>query len=126
MTGLCSDINPDGATNASYTVPSCYFKMFCYKDGSNAVVVVGFIGENSLYDRNNELATSNRSLETRKVRSQSEILERFGGDVTLIHQTWLDSEKVLLTNREAEQAPDALSCAEALTLSDIVKAEWTS
>jgi hypothetical protein len=124
MTGLCSDINPDGVTNSGYTVPGCYFKLFCYKDGSNAVVV-GYIGENSLYNKNNATADSIRTQQTRAVRSQSEILQRFGGDVTLIERAWLESEQVLLTNREAEKAPDALSCASALSLPASVKTEWT-
>jgi len=126
MTGVCTDINPDGVTNAGYTVPGCYFKMFCYKEGSNSdATVVGYIGENSLYNKNNATADQIRTTQTRTVRSQSEVIARFGGDANIIEQAWLQSEQVLLTNREADRAPTAQACAAALALPAHIRDQWS-
>jgi len=124
ITGLCTDENPDGVTEAGYTVPGCYFKMFCYKTGSSAAVI-GYIGENSLYNRTNTTADQIRGEQTRTVRSQADILKRFGGSATIIENAWLEAEQVLLNNREGQLAPTARACINAKTVSASVKEEWS-
>lgn len=123
MTGLCEENGVDGVTEDGVQVPSCFWKLVCSKD-NNKTEVVGFIGENSLYDKTNTTARDIRSNETKKVRSQAQVISR-NGRSDLIQKAWTDAAKVLLTNREGHLAPLPQDCVTQLTLSQTTESKWT-
>jgi len=129
MTGLCSTDNwKDGPTTyRGYTIPSCFWKMTCYKDKTTKEVkVVGYIGDNTIVNFSDTVAQTARKASTFQPKSQADILTRVN-DTSLVTEAWTQAEDNLLTGRQTvlTDLPKATECAAMMTLSDATKVEWT-
>jgi len=122
ITGLCQSNSADGVTLDGVQVPSCFWKLLCYKSGSKTHVV-GFIGENALFDRTNLVLQSQRREATIKPRSQQEVMNRNGGDTEIL-KAWTTASQHLLSNRESNLAPNPTDCRNQRTLDPAVEQEW--
>jgi len=127
QTGLCSADNvADGAlTYRGWRIPSCFWKLICYKDASGTVQVVGFIGENTLTNVKDTAAQTRRTEATTKPRSQEDILKLLSTPA-VVGEAWTTAVNMLLVDRNVTKSklPTAAKCKAALTLSADVSAEW--
>lgn len=123
MTGVCDNDSSDGVTLDGWRVPDCFWKLVCYKDSGNVARVVGFIGENQLFHKDNTVKKAERSYETTKPRSQSAILARMNR-ASLIQDAWRKAQTYLLVNRNENDIPSPTQCINALTAPTATLIEW--
>jgi len=129
MTGLCDPDAPGmfSPTLAGYTVPSCYWKMVCYKDDAGVTQVVSFIGNNTITRGGNADDTAARRASTCMPRSQQNVLDnmnlnRWG----TVLNAWMSGEQVLLPGRNEQNAPPGSECMAKLSLDNSARVEWES
>jgi DNA/RNA endonuclease G (NUC1) len=123
ITGLCQSNSADGVTEDGVQVPSCFWKLLCYKSGTKTHVV-GFIGENALFARSNLVLQEERRINTIKARSQQAVMNRNGGESEIV-KAWTTASQHLLGNREASLAPNPTDCANQRNLDSAVEEEWS-
>jgi len=127
MTGLCDSDAPGifTPTLAGYTVPSCYWKMVCYKDDAGATQVVSFIANNTITREGNDADKLARRTSTCMPRSQQDVLDnmsinRWG----VVLNAWTSGEEVLLPGRNEENAPLGRDCASKMGIEESARQEW--
>jgi len=129
MTGIC-DSNAAGIhspTLAGFPVPSCFWKMACYKDTSGTTRVVGFIADNTIIPSGDTVAQTERRTQTYTPRSQQDVLNRMGASHrAVITGEWALGAAALVPGRNENNAPSATQCANTLTLSAAVRDEWAA
>jgi len=123
ITGVCDRDSVDGVTLDGWRVPDCFWKLSCYKDSAGVARVVGFIGENSLFHKDDAAAKAERTSSTTKPRSQSEILARMTRP-NLIEAAWRGAEQYLLENRGSNNLPTPTQCINAKTAPTATLIEW--
>jgi len=104
ITGTCDRDSLDGVTADGYHVPECFWKLNCYKDNAGITRVVGFIGDNSLFDQTDTIAQEDRKNTTTRPRPQREILAKMDRPY-LIEDAWRAADRYLLYNRNEHNTP---------------------
>jgi len=129
MTGVCDTNNGGlhGPTRDGLTVPSCYWKLICYRNSTDTRnLVVGFVASNTMLPVGDSDASGARTREARTARTQSAIMALLSPESQQrVLNAWTNSEQHLLINRDLRgDPPPSSACRSALTTPSDVLAEW--
>lgn len=114
ITGVCDSSNEK--TLSGLEVPTCFWKLVCYSDPTDETVVIGFLAENSLMNSLDQNGKETRTTETKKFRSQKEIIAASKVDTM---SAWDRAAKYIFEGRKTTGAfnpPNTKKCAAAMNL----------
>ncbi|CAG7836050.1 unnamed protein product [Allacma fusca] len=103
ITGICPGGVPSPIPDTLEHVPSCFWKLVCYKSpDSGRTIVTGFIGDNSIPSDSEKEA---RKKEIRKIRTQAEVRDTVGLTNSEVTDMWENSYSALIEHRDPRISP---------------------
>jgi hypothetical protein len=104
-----------GSTQSGLDVPSFFWKLVCYKDISQTIVV-GFIGDNSIVSWKNQQQRDDRKESVQRLLSQREVLGQLGVKYSPLYTTMWFEAQATLKGRKPMLPLNPLECASAQQL----------
>lgn len=124
VTGVCP--GSIGKSNNRLDIPSCFWKMICYKDSSKGkTFVVGFLVDNTKIGSNKNAREKRRS-QLKKLVSQSAIKAKLSSNaIYSASDPWLQSSKDIFGGRPGIPPVNTLDCSNAQAMDPVEEKEWT-